>query len=250
MEVTLEMLNEGLATIYGEKVFLPAMDYVTPFVNEMKRYTDQFVVKIQTSKQSYLYDQKIITPINRVWIQAILPEEEDGYKVTYNMMYAIDTRLPSYKFFKGYILSGRTQVVMDLDHLIIGELESKKAIPDDFKKLLDKKSDIKGWIDKLTHTQIVNKHQVLGQMINSAMVTKLELMSFRSQLSTSEILAAYSAVYTDCKLDGTLVPSDKQATLLDLYKIIVKSICEGSDTFVVAEKIIILNHIMKEVICW
>ena len=117
-------------------------------------------------------------------------------------------------------------------------------------ELLDKKSDIKGWIDKLTHTQIVNKHQVLGQMINSAMVTKLELMSFRSQLSTSEILAAYSAVYTDCKLDGTLVPSDKQATLLDLYKIIVKSICEGSDTFVVAEKIIILNHIMKEVICW
>lgn len=249
MEVTLDFLKEGPATIYGETVFLPAMDYVTPFVNEMKRYTDHFVVKIHTSKQTYISKGEIITPINRVWIQAILPEEENGYKITYNMMYAIDTRLPSYKFFKGYILSGRTQVVMDLKQLIIGEMESQKAIPDDFKKLLDQKSDIKGWIDNLAQTEIVNKYQVLGQMVNSAMTTKLELMSFRSQLSTTEIIAAYSAACMERKQDGTIVPTNKAVTLLDLYKVIVEGICNGKDTFVVAEKILITNHIIKELIC-
>ncbi len=249
MEVTLDFLKEGPATICGETVFLPTMEYVAPFVNEMKRYTDHFVVKIHTSKQSYINKGELITPINRVWIQAILPEEENGYKVAYNMMYAIDTRTPSYKFFKGYILSGRTQIVLDLDQLIIGEMESKKAIPDNFKELLDKKSDIKGWIEKLEHTEIMNKHQVLGQMVNSALTTKLDLMGFRSQLSSSEIIAAYSAVFTDCKLDGTVVPSDRTAKLLDLYKVIVKNICDGKDTFVVAEKILITNHIMRDVIC-
>lgn len=249
MEVTLDYLLKGVATISKETIFLPTKDYVTPFINEMKRYTENFVVKVTPSKQSFIHNGEIITAFYKVWIQAILPEEENGYKVSYNMQYILDSNTPAYKFFKGYILSGRTQVVVTQQDYIMGTMESSKEIPNDFKKLLDRKSDINSWLEKLRCTEIINPQQVLGRMAESAMKTQLNIDGQKTKLSPTEIIVAYSTVYMD-SLNGTTVRNNKQATLYDLYKIIVEAICNDKDMINVAEKIIVTNQIFKEVICW
>lgn len=249
MEITLDYLMKGVSVMISDNLYLPAKEYVTPFIEEMKKHTNHFVVKVNPAKEAFIHNGEVLKAFNKVWIQAILPEDENGIKVAYNMMYALDIRKPIYKFSKGYITSDRTQVILDPKHLIIGEIKSGETIPDDFRKLFGKTADIKCWLDSLRNTVVVDRHKLLGEMVTGAMLTQIKYDEQKTMLSPSDILAAYSAVYVDT-IDGAPVVSKKEASLMDFYTHITEHICaDNKDIFSVCEKTLIVNQIFMKQLC-
>lgn len=230
MEVTLDYLMKGLAYSNNGVAFLSPKEYVTPFVNEMKLLTNKFIVKVEQAPQSIILNGEPQLVFEKVWIQAIVGD------VTYNMIYALDIRTPMYKFFKGY---GRPQLITDANSLISGTIESGMPIPDDFKKLLTIKVDTTPWINRLKMSPVKEKTKLLGQLVEKALVTIISNGPTKYQLSTSDVISAYKAVYFDGQ-------SEYGDSLYGLYQTITKAICNGKDYFSVPEKILLTNLLFKQ----
>ena len=99
MEITKDKLLEGTATIIKDKEFLPTKEYVSPFIEEMSKFTDEFIIRVEEPSQKLVTDQNDNTTFNKVWIQAIMPGT-DNIKEIYNLAYSLDVRTPLYKVFK------------------------------------------------------------------------------------------------------------------------------------------------------
>ena len=79
MELTVEQLLQGKATKIKEKEFFTTKAYVEPFFERMSKYTEEFIINVKPA------DQISLTPsgevnfddivYNRVWVQAVLPDE-------------------------------------------------------------------------------------------------------------------------------------------------------------------------------
>ena len=99
MEITQDLLLKGKPTIIKGKEYLPTSDYVSPFFDEMSKFTDKFIIKVQTPNQITLTDGDEDMTYNRVWIQAVMPEK-----------YCIDNHDEVYSLLYGLLLSGVTTV--------------------------------------------------------------------------------------------------------------------------------------------
>ena len=66
MEITLNALLEGKPTIIREKEYFATKDYIQPFIDEMSKFTKEFVVNVQLPDQVTIsHDSKDVT-YNRV----------------------------------------------------------------------------------------------------------------------------------------------------------------------------------------
>ena len=66
MEIDKDLLFEGKSTIIKNKNYLSTKEYVEPFFDEMSKFTDDFIIRVQTPNQMTLSgDNKDIT-FNRV----------------------------------------------------------------------------------------------------------------------------------------------------------------------------------------
>lgn len=102
MEITLQKLLDGKATIIKGKEFLATKDYVKTFVDEMSKFTNKFIVNVQEPSQVILTDDSTDTTYNKVWIQAIMPNQIEDLPEIYHFVYSLDTRTPVYKMFRSY----------------------------------------------------------------------------------------------------------------------------------------------------
>lgn len=79
MQLTTETVLKGKATIIKGKKYLSAEAYITPFLERMSKFTNDFVIQAKLPDQMSLtknQDENLEdTVFNRVWIQAIMPEE-------------------------------------------------------------------------------------------------------------------------------------------------------------------------------
>lgn len=66
MEITQDLLLKGKPTIIKGKEYLPTIDYVGPFFDEMSKFTDKFIIKVQTPNQLTLTDGNEDLTYNRV----------------------------------------------------------------------------------------------------------------------------------------------------------------------------------------
>lgn len=66
MEITLSRLLEGKATIIKGKEYLATKEYVDPFIEEMSKYTDKFIIQVQEPDQLLLDSENNDTTFNRV----------------------------------------------------------------------------------------------------------------------------------------------------------------------------------------
>lgn len=66
MEITLSRLLEGKATIIKGKEYLATSEYVQPFIDEMLKYTDKFIVRVQEPSQLLINSENNDTTFNRV----------------------------------------------------------------------------------------------------------------------------------------------------------------------------------------
>ena len=79
MEISLTDLLKGKATIIKGKEYYSTERYVTPFLERLQKFTSDFTVQVKLPDQYTLtkdgeIDLEDIT-YNRVWVQAMLPEE-------------------------------------------------------------------------------------------------------------------------------------------------------------------------------
>jgi hypothetical protein len=66
MEITLQKLLEGKATIIKGKEYLSTKEYVQNFVDEMSKFTSKFIVNVQEPSQVILTDNSTDTTYNKV----------------------------------------------------------------------------------------------------------------------------------------------------------------------------------------
>lgn len=66
MEITQNLLLKGKPTIIKGKEYLPTSDYVSPFFDEMSKFTDKFIIKVQTPNQVTVTDGDEDMTYNRV----------------------------------------------------------------------------------------------------------------------------------------------------------------------------------------
>ena len=66
MEITLNALLEGKPTIIREKEYFATKDYIQPFIDEMSKFTKNFVINVQLPDQVTISNDNRDVTYNRV----------------------------------------------------------------------------------------------------------------------------------------------------------------------------------------
>ena len=203
MELTLEHLLQGKATKIKEKEFFTTKAYVEPFFDRMSKYTEEFIINVKPA------DQISLTPngevnfddivYNRVWIQAVLPDEYayENHKKVISMLYALDTRKPIVKIYTGALnMACLNLCVFSPDALNVAELEPTTAINySPINLLMGMNDTIKSTLEKLDKMTF-NRNEIyedLGLWIDRCITSK-----FNSGFGTVKIAeSAPVNVYKD-----------------------------------------------------
>ena len=152
MEVTLEGLSAGKPTIIKNNSFLETKKYTEPFITELQKFTNKFVVNVQTPDQMTITGTGKDLTYNRVWVQAILPGELE-YNETYNLVYALDTKVPVYKIFRAYMNPVSKNLYAFTDNWLISkEIKPEEGFSYDIKELFGAVNDLETNIRKLKST--------------------------------------------------------------------------------------------------
>ena len=203
MELTVEQLLQGKATKIKKKEFFTTKAYVEPFFDRMSKYTEEFIINVKPA------DQISLTPsgevnfddivYNRVWVQAVLPDEYayENHKRVMSMLYALDTRKPVVKMYTGALnMACLNLCVFNPDALNVAELEPITAINySPINLLMGMNDTIKSTLEKLDK-MIFNRNEIyedLGLWIDRCITSK-----FNSGFGTVKITeSAPINVYKD-----------------------------------------------------
>lgn len=66
MEITIGKLLEGKSTVIKENEYLETKEYVNPFIELMKKFTNDFSIQVQLPSQLTITDSKEDITYNRV----------------------------------------------------------------------------------------------------------------------------------------------------------------------------------------
>ena len=146
MEITLSALLEGKPTIIREKEYFATKEYVQPFIDEMSKFTKDFIINVQLPGQITVSNDSKDLTYNKVWIQAIMPDQctIDGYAETYGLVYALDARVPVYKVYRAYInKETHNMCVFNPEWLQVYEMKPGEKLVYSIKELMEKPFDIK-----------------------------------------------------------------------------------------------------------
>lgn len=66
MEIDKNLLLDGKSTIIKNKNYLSTKEYVEPFFDEMSKFTNDFIIRVQTPNQMTITDENKDITFNRV----------------------------------------------------------------------------------------------------------------------------------------------------------------------------------------
>ena len=112
MEITLDKLLEGKATIIKDREFKATKEYVQPFIDEINKYAEKLIIQVQQPDQIIITDNKVTT-YNKVWIQGLLPNVINNKQETINFVYSLDNRVPVYKVLASACVSPKLELLSD-----------------------------------------------------------------------------------------------------------------------------------------
>ena len=190
-----------------ESQYFPTKDYVSPFIELMKKFTNDFSIQVQLPSQLTITDSKEDITYNRVWVQAIMPQKCDkyGYAETYNLVYALDVRKPVYKLFKAY-KDRKTSNLFAFNSQWINVYELK---PDEkfaefdnvVKHFMELTDDSELIFDKLEKEKLSSeskkRQQQLGELIENSMIFEITNKGGKIKIAPQMVLKAYQNVYMD-----------------------------------------------------
>lgn len=257
MEIDLNTLLQGKATIIKKKEYLPTEAYVTPFLERMSKYTNDFRIQARLPDQISITKKEDLnledTVFNRVWIQAVLPNEFsfNNHQEVIGMVYGLDTRKPIVKIYRGALnMACLNLCVFNPSFLEVHELEPESPI--NFKglqSLMEQVSDIKSWLDRLSETFITYEENVinenLGLWVRNALSTSFDNGYGKVKLSASTAVDAYKLLYE--KEDSPYFVKPGEATsMFNVYNAFTELISntDTRDIMNKAEKTLLLKDIL------
>lgn len=178
MEITLNELLKGKGTRIKNNEYFPTEAYINPFLERLHNITDDFRVQVQLPNQVTLdSDGKITTEditYNRVWIQAVLPDELNfkNHKQVIGLVYGLDVRKPIYKIYTGGLNMACTNLcIFNPDDLEVKELCPQS--PMNFKavnRMIEETSSIATFLQKMLNTNFNSSYSNTSEQIGRAHV--------------------------------------------------------------------------------
>lgn len=257
MEINLETLLRGKATLIKGKEYLSAEAYVTPFLERMSKYTDDFRIQAKLPDQISITRNKDINfddiVYNRVWIQAVLPDGVDfeNHVKVVGLVYGLDTRKPVSKIYTGGLNCACTNLcVFNPDDIEVSELEP--ATPINFKRVVPMAEEVLNvaeWLKKLSHMELPYNdrtiNEELGRWVRNTFSCSYGLNLGKVKLATSSAIDAYKLLYE--KEDSPYyVPVNETTTMFNVYNAWTQTITDDArDIMNKAEKCLLLKQILR-----
>ena len=202
MEIDKDLLFEGKSTIIKNKNYLSTKEYVEPFFDEMSKFTDDFIIRVQTPSQMTISGENKDITFNRVWIQALMPEDHsiDNHRECYHLIYGLDVKKPVYKVARGYVNMACTNLcIFNPQWLSVQELEPEKSFIYSISNLMKMTSDFESRITKMKNTflspEVEDRQKLLGSMIEKSILYEYSNQTGKVKLSPAMVVKAYENVY-------------------------------------------------------
>ena len=202
MEIDKDLLFEGKSTIIKNKNYLSTKEYVEPFFDEMSKFTDDFIIRVQTPSQMTISGENKDITFNRVWIQALMPEDHsiDNHRECYHLIYGLDVKKPVYKVARGYVNMACTNLcIFNPQWLSVQELEPEKSFVYSISNLMKMTSDFESRITKMKNTflspEVEDRQKLLGSMIEKSLLYEYTNQAGKVKLSPAMVVKAYENVY-------------------------------------------------------
>lgn len=251
MEITLDEALKGKSTIIKGKEYLSAEAYLTPFLERMSKYTNDFRIQVKTPNQMSLTEGTEDIIYNRLNIEAILPNEYayEGHKQVVGFVYALDTRKPIVKEYTGAIRSACLNLcVFNPSALSVQPLDPEQSI--DYKFLDNCMSmtetigvNLKRYTDIfLTKEECLDR---LGYWVDNCITDSVSYKMGKVKLSESTPIEAYKNIFINNKSDYY---TDKGVVNgFDLYNSFTDIVCNGRSSDLVNrfEKVLLVSRILN-----
>jgi hypothetical protein len=262
MELTLDELLKGKATMIKGKEYFSTEAYVTPFIERMSKFTNDFRIQAKLPDQISITKKEDLnledTVFNRVWIQAVLPDEFafNNHQEVIGMVYGLDTRKPVFKIYRGALnMACLNLCVFNPSFLSVQEIEPEKALNyQPIIRLMEETSDIKAWLEKLSNTlipydeQLINEN--LGQWVRNSITSSYDTGFNKVKLATSMPIDAYKLLYEKKDSPYYVKPGD-ETDMFNVYNAFTELISndgtkEGGakDILNKCEKTLLLKNIL------
>lgn len=221
MEITINELLNGQATMIKNKEYLATKEYVEPFIEKMSAITNDFRVKIKLPDQiTKIADAQNIT-YNRVLIEAVLPKESsiDGHDEVIGFLYGLDVRKPISKLYRGYLNQACTNLtVFDPKWLVVNEVKPNESIQIDTKKMLEMSSSFETTLKQLK-SEFIKQEQVterLGNWVDASLRKNYYNGMQNVKISPNVPVEAYKSLFID-ESSEYFVPSSREASVFEVY---------------------------------
>lgn len=257
MEITIDELLAGKGTRIKNNEYFPTAGYVEPFLERMSKFTNDFRVQVKLPDQITLTNEGNINKddvtYNRVWIQAVLPDEYcfENHQEVIGMVYGLDVRKPIYKIYKGGLNMACTNLcIFNPDFLDIQEIEPETAVNfRSLERLMEQTDDMRVRLNNMFNMEIpyieTDIDQMLGKWVRNTIDQSYDKGFGKVKLATSTAIDAYKLLY--CKKDSPYYVEPGQSTnMFNVYNAFTQLITDDDRDIVnKAEKTLLLQNILE-----
>lgn len=255
MKLTLDALMKGKAIRIKNRDYYKTEAYVTPFIERLSKITDQFLVQaILPSQMSITKEEDLNledTMFNRVWIQALLPDDigVDNHQSVIGMVYGLDVKKPVAKIYKGGLNQACTNLcIFSPAALSVQNIEPE--CPLDFKavdRLIEEQFQIKTYLDGLQNMELPYEqvNEKLGQWIRNTIRSSYSADYGNVKLATSAAIDAYKLLYENTD-SPYYVKQNQPTNMFNVYNAWTQTITDDTrDIMNKAEKTLLLKRILS-----
>lgn len=251
MDLTIDELLQGKSTIIRDKEYFPTKTYVEPFIERMSKYTDDFVIKALTPSQLSVTKNNPDIVYNRVWVQAILPDDytEENHAQVYGLVYGLDPKIPRAKLYRANLnLDYMSLFISDSSWMTIQEIEEKGHI--DFKPLnalASKDNEAIDIIKKMKNTTLKRSDykSLLGNW-GDFVIRDFDDSGFGIvKIPHSTVTKSYKQLFVD-KNDKHYIPEDENPSLFNIYNSFSEIITNDKrDILNTVDKTLLLSRMLE-----
>lgn len=250
--MTLEELYQGEPFQIKKKSYLSTRDYVEPFIDNLTKFTDNFIIQAVEAKQQSVED-KLHKMYNRVYVQAVLPESYwsfENHVEVIGMVYGLDVRKPIYKLFRGGINQACTNLcVFSPYYLITQDIKPDCRLDiSAIKNLMELTSDMESKLKSMKNTFIdrdnENIQRELGRWVDFSIKHDYDNGLSKAKLSTSLCIDAYKSLFID-EDSKYYIPESECPSIFNIYNAFTEIIShDNRDIMNMVEKTLLLSNML------
>lgn len=248
MEISVKELLEGKGTIIKGKEYFATVKYVTPFIEKMSAFTDDFKVFVKMPDQVTIGQTPDVT-FNRVLIQAKLKNKIGDLTENVFMVYGLDVRKPVAKFYRGYTDEDGNLFVFNSEFQSIQAIEPEEPLIHNVKTLLEVTNDTETYVNLLNDTKLSvdpdNINKLVGEWVRKCMHFEHNSDFGKVKLSPNMAIDAYKLLFEDRSSKYFIPKEDKECDLFNVYQAFTKVIADDTkDLMNKFEKTLLIGNLL------